>query len=227
MSMDPLSMQRGPPVELSRLLRADTPAERNGAWEAFLGVHSRLLLHVARRVGHDYDAAMDAYAFLLEQLRSDDFHRLRSYEPDGRTKFTTWLVVVARRLCADFARRKYGRFRSTRAASADQRAARRQLTDLIAVELDDARTPLPDGGANPEQELIAREDAGRVAAAIAQLDTADQLLLKLRFEDDRTLKEIAPVLGFASGLQVHRHLRRVLDRMRAMLAARPPKDSAR
>jgi len=224
MAVDTLGYQRGPPAELTFLLRADTPAARSGAWEAFLDAHSRLLLHVARRVGHDHDAAMDAYAFLLEQLRNHDFHRLRSYQSDGRTRFTTWLVVVARRLCTDFARRKYGRFRSARAASADQRVARRQLTDLVAVELDDERTPIPDGSGNPESDLIAREDAGYLAAAIAQLDTADQLLLKLRFEDDRTLKEIAPVLGYASGLQVHRHLKRVLGRMRAILTARNPKD---
>jgi DNA-directed RNA polymerase specialized sigma24 family protein len=44
---------------------------------------------------------MDGYAYVLEALRSDDYRRLRAYAADGRSKFSTWLVVVARRLCLD------------------------------------------------------------------------------------------------------------------------------
>lgn len=209
----------GLPPEFSSLLATADAAARERAWAAFLAAHNPLLLHVARSVGHDYDAAMDAYAFLLEQLRCDDFHRLRTYQPDGRTKFTTWLVVVSRRLCVDFARRRYGRFRSSTATTAAQRTVRRRLTDLIAADLDVSSLGQPDGAGNPERDLIEHEQTGRLAAAVAQLDVADQLLLKLRFDDDRTMEQIAGIMGFTSRIQVHRHLKAVLGRLRTAITA--------
>jgi len=44
------------------------------------------------------DGAMDAYAYVLERLRERDCARLRTYADGGPARFTTWLVVVARRL---------------------------------------------------------------------------------------------------------------------------------
>ena len=44
---------------------------------------------------------MDHYAFMLDRLQEDGFHRLRAFAGDGRGQFTTWLVVVARRLCVE------------------------------------------------------------------------------------------------------------------------------
>jgi len=119
-------MADAPPPELVGLLNASDPAAREVAWASFVKSHSRLLLHVARSIGRDYDAAMDAYAYLLELLRADDCRRLRAYAADGRSKFTTWLVVVARRLCLDHLRHRYGRLREEGGSSGGGRAARRR-----------------------------------------------------------------------------------------------------
>src|SRR5262249_41817793 len=102
-------MPDGLPAELSQLLAAAEPQGAEGAWGEFVHAHSRLLLHVARSMAKDHDDAMDRFAYLLEQLRRDDCRRLRGFVADGRSKFTTWLVVVARRLCLDYDRRRYGR----------------------------------------------------------------------------------------------------------------------
>src|SRR5262252_8859607 len=99
------------PRELARLIAAADGAARDQAWEGFVATHSRLLLHVARSMTADHDAAMDAYAFMLEALRADDHRRLRAYTVQRASKFTTWLVVVARRLCLDRARQVHGRAR--------------------------------------------------------------------------------------------------------------------
>jgi RNA polymerase sigma factor (sigma-70 family) len=120
------------PRALSRLLDARTPARADAAWDDFVAIHSRLLLHVVRALTSDRDAAMDAYARVLERLREDDFRRLRAYVPDGRTRFTTWLVAVVRRLCLDWHRERYGRARtegSTRAREAHER--RRQRSEDV------------------------------------------------------------------------------------------------
>jgi len=86
------------PRELRNLLDAVDAAGREAAWDVFVARHSRLLLHVARKVMPESDVAMDAYAHLLERLRRDDCRALTAYCPDGRSRFTTWLVVVAGRM---------------------------------------------------------------------------------------------------------------------------------
>ena len=96
---------------LRRLLDATDPSLREAAWTDFVGAYSKLILHVARSSCASQDAAMDHYAFILDQLASDDFRRLRRYVADGRSEFSTWLVVVAQRLCRDHDRQRYGRLR--------------------------------------------------------------------------------------------------------------------
>lgn len=201
-------------AEVSGLLGASDPAAREVAWAAFLNVHSRLLLYVARTVASDHDSAMDAYAYLLEQLRAGDCRRLRSYTADGRSKFTTWLVVVARRLCLDHFRQRYGRPRA-----ATGQAERHRLVDLIASDVD--LTQLPDPKArDPAVDLERAERVRALERALGRLDPQDCLLLKLRFQDDLSAREIAGLMSFASPFHVYRRLNRLLAVLRTDLHRR-------
>jgi RNA polymerase sigma factor (sigma-70 family) len=211
------------PSELSSLLGATDAAAREAAWPAFLNSYSRLLLHVARQVGHDYDAAMDAYTYIVEQLRAGDYHRLRGYAGDGRSKFTTWLVVVARRLCLDHLRHRYGRVRENGDAQDTSHAGRRRLEDLLAEQVD--VTDLPDAAAGPDAELIASEQSCRLAARLSELEPRDRLLLKLRFEDDLSAREIASLVGYPTPFHVYRRLNTLLVSLRARLAPRDRKEA--
>ncbi len=210
------------PAELSQLIDASDAAARDAAWPAFLNSYSRLLLHVARQVGRDYDAAMDAYAYILEQLRAGDYHRLRGYAGDGRSKFTTWLVVVARRLCLDHLRHRYGRARDNSHTESSSRAGRKRLEDLLAEQMD--VTDLPDTAAGPEAELIASEQSRTLAAGLAGLEPRDRLLLSLRFEDDLSAREIASLVGYPTPFHVYRRLNTLLASLRARLAPRRRQD---
>src|SRR5690348_7962664 len=118
-------------AELERLLEAHTEAARREAWAEFIQVHHRLLIHVARSTSgqRDEDAAMDAYTFILDRLRENDFRRLRAFVADGRSTFVTWLVVVTKRLCIDFARARYGRLEHDVASISGQEQMRRRLVD--------------------------------------------------------------------------------------------------
>jgi len=122
------------PPELVRLLDARDADARERAWDEFVRIHSTLLLKVARATAHEYDGAMDAYAFILERLREEECRRLRGYAVDARSTFSTWLAVVSRRLCVDFARRRYGRGGRSN-ATVDERRERRRLADLAAAEI--------------------------------------------------------------------------------------------
>jgi RNA polymerase sigma factor (sigma-70 family) len=207
------------PNELVGLLNATDPAAREVAWASFVKSHSRLLLHVARTVNRNYDAAMDAYAYLLEQLRADDCHRLRGYAADGRSKFTTWLVVVARRLCLDHFRHQYGRPRGESGLDGEGRATRRRLVDLLAEHTDlDAIPDVTDPG--PDAEVMAAERSRCLAVALGRLVLQDRVLLKFRFEDDLSAREIAALMGFATPFHVYRRLNALFEQLRVELSRR-------
>lgn len=208
------------PPELAALLGASGQEQVDRAWAAFVAHHSRLLLHAARSLGADYDGAMDRYAFALERLRDNDFQRLRGYVPDGRTRFTTWLVVVARRLALDHYRRRYGRA----PGDADQdvshrRAMRRQLADSVRDPTDPAELARPDQ-ASPDEQLGATHRSESLAGALASLDPGDRLLLKLRFDDGLTAREIAGILGLPTVFHVYRRLNALYPALRRELEIR-------
>ena len=206
------------PFELSRLFQAPDGPARDDAWANFVAAHSRLLLHVARSLSPDHDGAMDGYTYVLERLREEDCRRLQGYVADGRSKFTTWLVVVARRLCLDFHRHRYGRARDSTPDAAAEQAARRRLADLVAGAADPDQLAAP--VADPALSAQVRELHETLAAATAHLDPADRLLLKLRFNDDLSAREIAGVLGLPTPFHVYRRINVLLDVLRRSLKQR-------
>jgi RNA polymerase sigma factor (sigma-70 family) len=206
------------PAVLSRLLPEDrTPTDE--AWGDFVASHSKLILYVARSLGGNHDAVMDRYACILEQLRADNYRRLRTYAADGRSEFTTWLVVVAQRICLDDRRARYGRFRQTdrdSAAKEEEWAARRRLVDLVSADID--LSTLSDGHVtDADDRLRVTELYHALEAALVLLDPRDRLLVKLRFEDDLPVVELVRTLGFPTRFHFYRRLSQVLDLLRHSL----------
>lgn len=214
-SPDPL-VTPTPPQSLLALTSATTESERERAWTAFLADYNPLILHVTRSLGGDHDTAMDRYAFVLEALRRDDCRRLRAYVADRRGKFTTWLIVVARRLCLDEHRRRYGRLQGASAASHDLHRERRNLTDLVGNELDlEDLTAAP--SSSPENRVLRSELRTALEDALAALEPADRLLLRMRFEDDFSVPQIARALGKASPFPLYRRIESLLSTLRSSL----------
>jgi hypothetical protein len=106
-------LERRTPPALTRLLDARDPGGEDVAWREFVHTYSTLLLQVARSTAATRDATMDSYTFVLEQLREEHCRRLRAYTARNGARFSTWLLVVAKRLCVDFHRRRYGRPQGT------------------------------------------------------------------------------------------------------------------
>ncbi len=216
------------PKEVAALIDS-TPADRDDAWERFVARYTRLLLHTAHSRSNAHDGAMDRYTFILEQLRADDFKRLRTFASDGRGSFSTWLVVVARRLCEDYRRRRDGRPQS-RTNEGDERARltfqiRRMLTTLDLAEADWSHVADP-SRRNPEIRLREVELRKALGEAMASLEPRDRLLLKLRFEYDLTAGEIAQLLQLPTQFHVYRRLRSRLAGLKRRLEARGVRDAA-
>jgi RNA polymerase sigma factor (sigma-70 family) len=212
------------PTPLSSLLTASDSQSRDDAWAEFLSSYSALIMRVARLLGGDDDAIMNRYAFALDALRRDDFKRLRQYTADGRGKFTTWLVLVVRRLCLDEHRSRYGRRQSDVDSSADRRAERRRLVDLLGVVPELAEVAAPE---NDEADASIRvtERSAALESAVARLDVSDRLLVRLRFQDELSVPHIARIVRAPSVGHVYRRLDRVLASLRAMLRQAGVEDS--
>jgi RNA polymerase sigma factor (sigma-70 family) len=208
------------PPELAALLAARDAEARDTAWAQFVSRHSNLLLYAARSLGKDYDPAMDRYAYALERLQERDFYRLRAYTPDGRTKFTTWLLVVFRRLCVDHYRQRYGRTSGSggTAPGSSGRALRRQLADELMGRVDPDLIPAPDPP-SLDGDLASLHRAESLSAALAALAPTDRLLLKFRFEDGLSANEISKVMDFPTPFHVYRRLKALFLALRRTLQA--------
>jgi RNA polymerase sigma factor (sigma-70 family) len=212
------------PQELASLLDAPDTATEERAWKAFLDEHSRLILHTLHRLGGDHDVVMDRYAYVIEQLSRDRHHRLRSYKPSVGSKFTTWLVVVVRRLGLDHHRRRYGSVPTSNAGSTtDTRATRRRLLDLVAEGVDVENLAIQDG-AEPDSEIRAEDLRLALSSALSRLDSRDRLLLKLRFELDLPARKVADLLGYPTPFHVYRRCNRLCGTLRDELVRRGVED---
>jgi len=205
---------RSLPIQLRHLLEAADGPAFDQAWTEFLRSYSRLILYVARQKPRDDDGVMDRYAFVVEKLGENNCRRLRTFAADGRGKFTTWLMVVVRRLCLDHDRHKYGRSPATHGhySAAAERSVE-LIVDSAMMErfVDDA--PLAD------EKLEKKQMLERLEAATARLDAGDRLLLALRYHDNRSAREIASIMSLPTPFHVYRRLTRIHDALREALSA--------
>ena len=217
-------MNRSLPDSLRVLLSAPEGDARERAWTAFLEEHTGYLLHGARHLGGDHDAVMDRYLYVIQALRDDDCRRLRAYTSDGRGKFSTWLLVVVRRLCYDHHRVRYGRPQSSTDEAVARQQDRKQLVDLVSDELGLSELEARQDDV-PDAILSRRELRGALTSALNELSPGDRLLLRLRFEDGQSVPEVARMIGESSPFVLYRRLDKVLATLRRALEAGGVDDS--
>ena len=209
------------PRQLARLLEAQDEAQSNRAWDQFLSAYGHLLLKTAHYTHRNHDGAMDAYAYVLERLRQENFRRLRTFSGGDAAALSRWLVVVSRRMCLDFRRERYGRPRAS--VPAVERDARRRLVDEVWDAREPAELPAP-STSNPEWQLRRDQQRRALAAVVDQLEPRDQLLLALRFENELSARRIAEIMDWPSPFHVYRRLNKLLPVLRTRLKARGIED---
>lgn len=204
------------PMPTSPLASLASPvsSEREHAWDRFVTSKTPLLLRVARAVTPDHDAAMDAYTFVLGQLREDGFKRLSAYRTTAGCSFDTWLAVVTRRLCLDHYRHKYGRVRGNDSDQKEARRERKSLVDLVSVAME---SELPADTPDPSRSLERGEILAGLEAALNELAPRDRLLLRYRFDDGLSALQISRVMRFPTVFHVYRRVNSLLAVCRSAL----------
>jgi RNA polymerase sigma factor (sigma-70 family) len=81
------------------------------------------------------------------------------------------------------------------------------LIDTPAMEPTDTRP-------NPESVLADKEQEDRVRSAVGKLPKPERLLIRMRFEEGLSLKEIAGLTGLGDAQRVHRRIAEVLEKLR-------------
>ena len=206
------------PAVVEQLLDASEPEELERAWAAFAQEYSRLLVHVVRVAHDDRDEAMDAYAYILEELKANRCSRLRAFDVDAGSKFSTWLVVVARRLCVDLQRRKFGRKREARTELTRQDRLLRLRLGRFAGEDIELRE-LAASVVAADEAMCAAELRDALAAALETLSAEDRLLLALRFDGELSAQQIARIMNLPSQFHVYRRLDALTKTLRRLLGA--------
>lgn len=189
----------------------------------FIDAHSHVVLRVCRSLTRDHDLVMDGYASVLSALRDNDCRRLRAYQPDGRTQFTTWLAVVTRRLMLDHLRHRYGRPRSENADRRGEQIVRRNLAALVAADVDPDQIA---STSNAPDANVRRADLMRsLHEAFARLPARERLLLTLKYGDELSTHVIARTLGLPSVFHAYRRLNAALAVLRTELGRRGIEDA--
>ncbi len=89
-------------------------------------------------------------------------------------------------------------------------------TQTNAVDLDEASEWLPSGERTAEQQILAREQVGKVWKAVQGLSDRQRTVFLLRYIEDQELSDIARATGLSEGT-VKAHLSRALQKVRAEL----------
>lgn len=156
-----------------------------------LDLYERPLLGYANSILNDVEAARDAV--------QDTFLKLYQ-QPSGSVgvALKSWLFTVCRNRCYDMLRK------------------RRRMSDLDINELDPVDDRTPDPVFNARQE----EAVGDVMRFIERLSENQQEVLRLKFQQGLSYKEISVITGL-SVTNVGFLLHTAIKRLRGMLSHRP------
>jgi RNA polymerase sigma-70 factor (ECF subfamily) len=122
---------------------------------------------------------------------------------EGRAEFETWLTRIAINRSRDFLRRrKFLRLFS----SSDDEENRENWIEPV------------DERPDPEREIMARQLRAAIEKAEKELSPQQQVIFRLRHYENRSLEDIAVLLGLRAGT-VRAHLFRAIHKIRQQLEA--------
>ena len=95
-----------------------------------------------------------------------------------------------------------------------------QQASQTSASLDEtaaAHVNVPDPAPNPEAQAVMKERATTLRQALGRLPQHERLLIRLRFEQELTLEQVARLLGLGNAQRVERQIKGVLGKLREEL----------
>ena len=106
-----------------------------------------------------------------------------------------------------------------------QQSAAREIVSVDAAEQEGATSiEIEDSRPSPELELMAREDKRELAEALAKLEPEERLLIRLRFEEELSLAQIARLTEAGDAQRAYYRMNVALDKLRKRLRQKPVKN---
>jgi RNA polymerase sigma-70 factor (ECF subfamily) len=196
-------------LETEELLRLAANGEER-AIDRLLDRHRGRLRHmVAARLDRRLTTRLDASDVVQDAL-GEASGRLAGFVRDRPVPFYTWLKRLTLLRVSWLHRFHLGSRR---------RCAARDVgleTTLCAVSSAAAFDRLADTATSPSANAVRDEECERVRTVLRQLESADRIILELRYVERLSLAEIAERLTIGSSAVKMRHLR-ALKRFRALL----------
>ena len=155
------------------------------AWQGFCQNHAGLVLHVVRQTFGRYGLRGDPHDIedvgqeVFIRLSKQDFALLKKFDPE-RAKLTTFLRVVASSTAIDWLRRR--------------RPQSEDIDDHAGALADERSTQAFDAIGQSETALQAVEEE----VGDAGLSDRQRVILKLMFDEDMDVDDIATRLGIAA-----------------------------
>ncbi len=174
-------------------------------FEEIVRAHQQRIQRVLLGLVRDADAA----GTLTQECFLRAYRSRKSFR--GESSVGTWLVRIAVNLAADHLRNRRNAFWRRLFAGATS-------GDAVAAP---AADQLPDPGASPERQLVAREQLQAVWSAVDTLSPQQRAVFVLRFAEEMTLEEVARAMSLEVGT-VKAHLARALGALRNKLKENAP-----
>lgn len=95
--------------------------------------------------------------------------------------------------------------------------ARNPVAGNPLQEGDDSTWPVPDPGPGPDDLAADAQERGRLREALAKLPPRQRLLIRLRYEQDLTLAEVARLTGQPDPFRANRQVQDALDALAGLM----------
>ena len=182
-----------------KLLIQNLVQGNSASWSEFVAQYQKLVVHGVRRTARQCNYELkeaeveDFSAEVFASLIDNDFGSLRRFR--GQCRLSTWLMVIARRVCLNQLSR-----------------LRRASDSLQKMEQRDS----PSNGCDLLNRMIHAEQSEEIKTSVKQLNDKDRLLVELYFVKQLSYAEIGKQAGISSN-SVGPKLGRAIVRLRKLM----------
>ena len=155
--------------------------------------HLKLIESICLKRFNYTEEGHECYVYVLDKLMENNYAVINAFQ--GRSTFKTYLFSITNRLAIDFYRHRYGK--TSKKSNPEQPVPKKNRLKIVSVidqeNLSDEER-LDETVMNREDEEVKKRLEGIVKSQLSELSSEDRLLLKMKYEDNFKVSEIAEIL---------------------------------